>query len=69
MLIIGVLGFAVAYGYWNGRDWIWTVGMIITVIGLIMGIFSLLESIIGLIINGLIIFYLTNPYIKRWFGK
>jgi hypothetical protein len=69
MLVIGILGFAVAYGYWNGRGWAWTLGMVITVISLILGLSSLPEGALGLIINALIIYYLTRPYVKRWFGK
>ena len=69
MLIIGILGFAVAYGYWNGSGWAWTLGMVITVISLILDILSLPEGVLGLIINALIIYYLTRPYVKRWFGK
>jgi multisubunit Na+/H+ antiporter MnhG subunit len=69
MLVIGILGFAVAYGYWNGRGWAWTLGMVITVISLILDLLSLPEGALGLIINALIIYYLTRPYVKRWFGK
>ena len=69
MTILGILGFVVAYGYWNGRGWAWTLGMIITALGLIMGLLSLPESIIGLLIDGLIIYYLTRPHVKKWFGK
>jgi hypothetical protein len=69
MLIIGILSFAVAYGYWNGFGWSWTIGMVITAIGLIIGLLSLPGSIIGLVINGIIIYYLTRPRVKRWFGK
>ena len=69
MLVIGILGFAVAYGYWNGRGWAWTLGMVITVIGLILSLLTIRQSIISLIINGLIIYYLTRPYVERWFGR
>ena len=69
MSVLGILGFLVAFGYWNGRGWAWTAGMIVTVIGLILGLLSLPEGVLGLIINTLIIYYLTRPYVKRWFGK
>ena len=61
MITIGILGFAVAYGYWNGLGWAWTLGMIVTVISLILGLLSLPEGVLGLIINTLIIYYLTRP--------
>lgn len=69
MLIIGILSFVVAYGYWNGRGWAWTLGMVITVISLILDLLSLPEGALGLIISALILYYLTRPHVKAWFGK
>jgi hypothetical protein len=69
MLVIGIAGFAVAYGYWNGLGWSWTLGLVITVIGLIIGLASLPNGILGIIIDGLILYYLTRPHVKKWFGK
>jgi multisubunit Na+/H+ antiporter MnhG subunit len=69
MLVIGILGFAVAYGYWNGLGWSWTLGVAITVIGVIISIPSLPQGIIGLAIEALIIYYLTRSNVKSWFGK
>lgn len=69
MLIIGIASFAVAYGYMNGRGWAWTVGLVIAAIGLILGLFSLPEGVVGFLIDVLIIYYLTRPHVKRFFGK
>ena len=69
MLVVGILSFVVAYGYWNGRGWAWTLGIVLTVISLVLDLLSLPEGGLGLIINALIIYYLTRPYVKRWFGK
>ena len=69
MSVFGVLGFVIAFGYWNGRGWAWTLGMVITAMGLILSLLTIPQSIISLIMNGLIIYYLTRPYVKRWFGK
>ena len=69
MLIIGIASFAVAYGYLNGRGWAWTLGLVIAALGLLMGILSLPEGVVGLPIDALIIYYLTRPHVKRFFGK
>jgi multisubunit Na+/H+ antiporter MnhG subunit len=69
MLAIGILGFAAAYGFWNGLGWSWTVGIAIAVIGVIITISSLPHGILGLAIEALILYYLTRPYVKRWFRK
>lgn len=69
MIVIGIISFAVAYGYWNGSGWAWTLGLVVAVIGLIMGLISLPSGIIGIIIDALIIYYLTRPHVKTYFGK
>ena len=73
MSVLGILGFVVAYGYWNGRGWAWTLGIVITVIGLILSLLIIPQRlsymIISLVINGLIIYYLTSLDVKVWFGK
>ena len=69
MIVIGILSFAVAYGYWNGLGWAWTLGLVVAVIGLVMGLTSLPSGIVGIIIDALIIYYLTRPHVKTYFGK
>jgi uncharacterized membrane protein YfcA len=69
MVIIGIVSFAVAYGYMNGREWAWTLGLVVAVLGLIMGVLSLPNGVIGILIDALIIYYLTRPHVKRFFGK
>ena len=69
MSVFGILGFVVAYGCWNGRGWAWTLGMMIAVIGLILSLSAIPLSVISLVMNGLVIYYLTRPDVKRWFGK
>ena len=69
MIAIGILSFAVAYGYWNGLGWAWTLGLVVAVIGLVMGLTSLPSGIVGIIIDALVIYYLTRPHVKTYFGK
>ena len=37
-IAIGIAYFVVAYGLWIGRDWAWTVTLIVSVISIIIGI-------------------------------
>jgi len=69
MMIIGVINFIIAYGFWNGRGWAWTLGLIFSVLSIIIGIISLPGGIPGIIIYALVLYYLTRPYVKRFFGK
>ena len=77
-LIIGIVGFVLGYGYLKGIGWAWTVGIIFAVLGIIGDIIEtivdrtadvLASSIIGIIIALLIIYYLTRPHVKAFFGK
>ena len=69
LIIIGLLNFILSYGFWTGKGWSWTIGIIVTGLGLVINIVSLPNSIISLIINAIIIYYLTRPYVKQYFGK
>ena len=69
MMIIGVINFVIAYGFWNGRGWAWTLGAIFSVLSIIIGIISLPGGIPGIIIYAIVLYYLTRPYVKRFFGK
>jgi len=68
-IFLGVLGFVIAYGYLKGKGWAWTIGLIFAVLGVIGGLISLPSGVITILINGLIIYYLTRPHVKEFFGK
>jgi len=62
-----------AYGLWNGKRWAWTITLILSGIGIILGIASIAVGNIGgvfhIIINGVIIYYLYRPNVKAFFGR
>jgi MFS family permease len=70
-VIFGLIYLLLAWGLWTGKGWAWTVMMIFSILGLIGGIISLitLVGIVPLIINILILYYLTRPHVKAFFGK
>lgn len=67
MFLIGVFSFLLAWGLWTGRPWARTAAIILAVLGIIVALFSLPGSFIALLINILIIFYLTRPHVKAYF--
>jgi hypothetical protein len=69
VIIIGIINFVVAYGYWNGSGWAWTVGMAFAILGIVIGLITLPGGILRIVLDGLVIYYLTRPYVKRFFGK
>ena len=72
-LVFSLLWLAVGVGFLHGKGWAWILGMIVVVLSLIgsvgavvMGQFS---AVGGLLWNGLLLYYLTRPRVKAFFGK
>jgi hypothetical protein len=84
VLILGILYIAIGAGFFGGRGWSWTLGIIVSIISLIfdfvqIGLASvggagalaaaIGGSIIPIIISLAILYYLTRPHVKAFFGK
>ena len=71
--ILGILYLAVGIGFFGGKRWAWTLGIIVSVIGIVLAIVQLAfgnyGSILSLIISLLIVYYLMRPHVKTFFGK
>lgn len=73
MLALGIASLVIAYGLFKGRPWAWTAAVVLSIIGIVMSVVSIVTgnfgSIVSLIINGVIIYYLYRPHVKAYFGK
>jgi uncharacterized membrane protein (DUF2068 family) len=73
LLALGIAYFVMAYGLWIGKRWAWTITLILSVIGIIVAIASIVAgnvgAIISIIIHGVVIYYLYRPNVKAYFGK
>ncbi|MEM2084234.1 MAG: hypothetical protein QXP60_09790 [Nitrososphaerota archaeon] len=69
LLILGLVSFLLAYGLWTGKGWAWTLTFIFSIIGILLGLVSLPAGIITILINIVILYYLTRPHVKAFFGK
>ncbi|MEM2904905.1 MAG: zinc-ribbon domain-containing protein [Candidatus Bathyarchaeia archaeon] len=70
LLIIGIVGFIVAWGLWTGQGWAWTLAFILAVIGIVLGLFRIGQGgIIDILIDGIIAWYLWQPHVKAFYGK
>ena len=67
LFIVAVLGFIMTGGLYSGKSWARTITMILAVIGIITGIFSLPGSIISILIEIAILYYLTRPHIQAYY--
>jgi hypothetical protein len=73
MLALGIASLVIAYGLFKGSSWAWTAAVVLSVIGIIMSVVAIVTgnfgSVVSLIINGVIIYYLYRPHVKAYFGK
>ena|ERR671936_887254 len=73
MLALGIAGLVIAYGLFKGRGWAWTAAVVLSIISIVMSVVAIvsgnLGSVISLIINGVILYYLYRPHVKAYFGK
>ena len=70
-LIFGILALVVGWGMWTGREWAWIVGIVLAVLGLVSGVVQLAffnaSAILQILIDLLILYYLTRPHVKAFF--
>ncbi len=64
----GIVVIVVSYGLWVGKGWAWWVFLILMILGILLSLPGLPGTIVGIIINAVIIYYLTRPHVKQYFG-
>jgi uncharacterized membrane protein (DUF2068 family) len=67
LFILAILGFVMTWGLWSGKSWARTITMVLAVISIVTGIFSLPGNLISIIINIVILYYLTRPEIRAYY--
>ncbi len=72
-ILLGIASLVVSWGLLKGAGWAWIITLIITIISIIVNVASIVggntASIVGIIINGIIIYYLYRPNVKSYFGR
>jgi hypothetical protein len=75
-LVWGVIAVWIAYGLWtlNAGIWRWALflqvaGILVTIIEIVLQYASISGGIISIVINGIIIYYLTTPGVRAAFGQ
>lgn len=63
-LVIAILQFAIAYGFWMGLKWSWWLALIVLIVEGLVGLLTIIAPIVAVIV----IYYLTRPNVKKWFG-
>jgi len=68
-VILGLISFALAWGLWTGARWAWGAAIVLSILGIILGLFTLPGGVITILINIAIIYYLTRPHVKAYFRR
>ncbi len=72
LLVVGLINLVIAGGFWNGWKAIWYLAVIFGFIEIILCVVGLLTtggvSLIGLIIQALLLYYMFRPNVKEFFG-
>ena len=73
IIIIAVLDLGLAYGLWIGKSWAWIVSLVLAVLRIIGALIILVRGAFGpvvtLILDLVIVYYLTRPNVKAFFGE
>ncbi len=72
-IIVGLFAVVVGWGMWSGRTWAWLLAVVLYAIGILFGFTSLaagsLSSIVGLVIDVFLLWYMFRPHVKAFFGR
>ena len=73
VVVIALLYLGLAWGLWSGKGWAWMVSLILAGLGIIVSLISLagggFASLIVLILDAIIIYYLLTPHVRAFFGE
>lgn len=72
-LLIGIFAIVVGWGMWTGKEWAWILALILYGLGALTSLVSLVgggvSSLVSLLIDAFLIWYLFRPHVRAFFGK
>lgn len=73
LIAMGILYAAAAYGLFKRQRWAWYLAMAGAALGAVLALLNLaggdvFSALVGLVLNGVVIWYLLNPDVQAWFG-
>jgi hypothetical protein len=68
-LVAGVIGLALAWGLWIGNGWAWTLALILHIIGIIMGLVTVPTGVVGVVMDGIVVYLLMRSDTRKFCGK
>jgi hypothetical protein len=75
LLVLSVVELLLAYGFWTIKPWAWRLGVALAVVNIVLAVLQLLtggqsivSTLFSVLINGVILYYLNQPEIRRLFN-
>jgi hypothetical protein len=78
LILVGLIDIAIGLGCFKGWGWVWTLAVIFVVVNILIALYNwwvaghtaggLFNTVVGLIIPIIILWYLFRENVKRWFG-
>ena len=73
-VVVGILYLVTGIGFLQGASWGWTLGLIVSVLALARNVVEAVQggvafAIPGTVVALIIIYYLTRPKVKEFFGR
>jgi uncharacterized membrane protein (DUF2068 family) len=77
LIPLGIASLVVAYGLFKGKSWAWLVAVVLSTIGLVVNVISLVTAnmgaitgaLVGIAINAIVLYYLSRRNVRQYFGK
>ncbi|MGA2785817.1 MAG: hypothetical protein ABSF09_14090 [Candidatus Bathyarchaeia archaeon] len=67
LIIIGLASLLIAWGLWTGKPWARLVALVFVILSIIASVVA--YHLVGIVIDAIIIYYLTRPDVKQFFTK
>jgi uncharacterized membrane protein (DUF2068 family) len=77
LIPLGIASLVVAYGLFKAKRWAWFVAVVLSIIGLVVNVISLVtanmgaitSALVGIAINAIVLYYLSRRNVRQYFGK
>jgi uncharacterized membrane protein (DUF2068 family) len=77
LIPLGFASLVVAYGLFKGKRWSWFVAVVLSIIGVVVNVISLITAnmgaitgaLVGIAINAIVLYYLSRRNVRQYFGK
>ena len=67
LIIIGLASLVIAWGLWTGKPWARLAALVFVILSIIANLVA--YHLVGIVIDAIIIYYLTRPGVKQFFTK